>query len=259
MNLPIHTGNGSITSSTNHTVESSGTVLVNLHDHLPDVRLQVIDREILSKHDVSLGLNWLKEMEREVDMKVRFNANELHFFKKGRKLVKLKSQLPFMMEYGLKYADVNEVLTIKSQRDAGTYSDCEARQLLFVMETTDLEAKEPETGDRLQHFLRDMSGDAKERLIKVIDGLINALHKEFDDNVIVDELPAQLPPDRPATDHRVPLIEGAALPRPARFNYDPESAKVINELVDKMLQLGHIQPSSSPVAAACFLVKQKGK
>lgn len=75
----------------------------------------------------------------------------------------------------------------------------------------------------------------------------------------MDELPAQLPPHRPATDHRIPLVQGLPLPRPARFNYDPESISAINELVNKLIELGHVRPSKSPVAAACFLVKQKGK
>lgn len=54
-------------------------------------------------------------------------------------------------------------------------------------------------------------------------------------------------------------MDGARLPPPARFKYDPESARIINGLIQDLLDKQHIIPSKSPVAAACFLVKQKGK
>lgn len=111
---------------------------------------------------------------------------------------------------------------------------------------------------RLEFFTRDLTPDEVDQVVEAVSCEIHDIHHSFHD-VIVDELPAGLPPERPLTDHRIPLVTDAQLPKPAKFNYDPEAAKLINELVQSLLDKGHIVPSKSPIAAACFLVKQHGK
>lgn len=98
-----------------------------------------------------------------------------------------------------------------------------------------------------------MSMEPKEKRDEVESPEIKHLLSEFQD---VFQEPTGLPPLRGA-EHHIILKDGAAPFKMQPYRYSYMQRKEIDRLVEKMLQSGIIQTSSSPFASPVLLVKKK--
>ncbi|MCO5571109.1 hypothetical protein L7F22_024841 [Adiantum nelumboides] len=73
---------------------------------------------------------------------------------------------------------------------------------------------------------------------------------------IREDLPGQLPPERPE-DHNIDLIPGSAAPNKPPYRVSAAQQEEIMMQVNELLQKGHIQPSSSPFCSPVLLVHKK--
>ena len=90
--------------------------------------------------------------------------------------------------------------------------------------------------------------------IGVTDEDILRIVKQYAD-VIPEEIPAGLPAKRDEQ-HEINLIPGAALPRPRGMRLSYDMTMELRKQVDRLLKLGWIRPSKSPVGAGAFFSKK---
>jgi len=83
----------------------------------------------------------------------------------------------------------------------------------------------------------------------------NLLH-EFHD-IVVDELPSELPPKRSINDH-IDLILGASLPNKAAYQMTPKENEEVRKQVRELLDKGLIRESLSLCAVPTVLSPKKG-
>ena len=89
----------------------------------------------------------------------------------------------------------------------------------------------------------------------VIPSAIESLLQEFKD-VVVDEMPAGLPPTR-GIEHQIDLVPGASLPNRPAYRANPEETKELQRQVEELLAKGYIRESMSPCAVPVLLVPKK--
>ena len=80
--------------------------------------------------------------------------------------------------------------------------------------------------------------------------------KQLFSTVLVDELPARLPPDR-GVGHTIPLEEGAKPPYRSSRRLSPLEHAEVEAYVKKLLLNGQIEPSKSPFGATVLFVQKK--
>jgi hypothetical protein len=81
------------------------------------------------------------------------------------------------------------------------------------------------------------------------------LLREFVD---VFQPPTRLPPPPPHhIDHSINLILGASLPNAPSYRLAPREVEEIEKQLMKLINSGHIQPSSSPCASPAFVIPKK--
>ena len=85
---------------------------------------------------------------------------------------------------------------------------------------------------------------------------IQAVLNNFVD-IIVDELPNELPPMR-SVSHHIDLILGASLPNKAAYRLTPQENAEISRQVQELMNKGLIRESLSPCAVPTVLSPKKG-
>lgn len=86
--------------------------------------------------------------------------------------------------------------------------------------------------------------------------LVPKVYHDFLD-VFDEYLPEGLPEHGPH-DMAIDLVPGAPLPRPlGLYPMSDTEIRELREWLDHLLEIGHIQPSKSPVAAPCFFIPKK--
>jgi len=78
----------------------------------------------------------------------------------------------------------------------------------------------------------------------------------FDD---IFQEPANLPPVRPAHDHKIPLVSGVVPVNKRPYRYAKHQKDIIDGLVKEFLHLGIIQNSSNPYSSPVVLVGELNK
>lgn len=263
LNLTVQPARNIISSATNNRVRTLGIVSVTLHEELPPATLEVVEG-ILTNHEVALGLRWLTELEKSHALKVHFHERLLEFNGRdgARRVLRGTTALNSSSAIETCVAEVTskQKKLIELNENCGGLGSAEYCELLFVMESTIVETEErpKSTADRLAYFLKGLNEKDKDEVVARVERHVASIMEKYDGALLVDSLPKGTPPER-ITDHRVDLVDGEKLPPPSRFNWTPDKAEIINKMVNELLDTGLIRPSKSPLAAACFLVRQKGK
>ncbi|KAI0493184.1 hypothetical protein KFK09_027460 [Dendrobium nobile] len=84
---------------------------------------------------------------------------------------------------------------------------------------------------------------------------VKSLLQQFPD-ICPSELPSELPPMR-AIQHQIELAPGATLPNMPHYKMSPNEHKILQQIVDELLEKQLIQPSLSPCAVPALLVPKK--
>ena len=104
---------------------------------------------------------------------------------------------------------------------------------------------------------RDVAGMTSRPLsskLTVADVRYRGVVEEFAD-VFPDELPAALPPSR-GQEHEINLVPGAVLPKPRGMRLSHAMMQELQRQISRLLELGLIRPSKSPLGAGVFFVKK---
>jgi hypothetical protein len=104
---------------------------------------------------------------------------------------------------------------------------------------------------------RDVAAMTKSPLsskLTLADARYKDLVAEFAD-VFPDELPAALPPPR-GEQHEINLVPGAELPKPRGMRLSHAMMQELQRQIARLLELGLIRPSKSPLGAGVFFVKK---
>ena len=88
----------------------------------------------------------------------------------------------------------------------------------------------------------------------MVDNRYLPLLKEYAD-VFPDQLADGLPPQR-KEDHEINLVPGAPLPRPRTLRLSHAMLDELQRQFLRLLELGLIRPSKSPLGAGVFFVKK---
>jgi len=199
--------------------ESLGTVTLpfSLLEKSHAVDCAVLDM----KYDCVLGASWLSSQNVSTDW--------------GTGVLRFKGHM-------------GEVKLIKREVDQPTASAAKI-EVISVMQLRSV-AKEDEV---FLGFLSDPSDEPTPG--PEPDHRISALLREFHD-VFPDDLPARLPPKR-ALDHKVELIEGAAVPPRLTYRLSTAELDELRRQLDDLLEKGFIRPSKSPYASPVIFVRKQ--
>lgn len=102
----------------------------------------------------------------------------------------------------------------------------------------------------------DKRDQYRDNMEEIHQGPLGQLIKEYED-IFRDELPDELPPERPSVDLHLATDTNSPLYRP-QFPLSPKQKKAIDGWLSKMLAAKLIQPSRSPHAAPTFAVAKAG-
>lgn len=130
-----------------------------------------------------------------------------------------------------------------------------------ALETVDARRvrRAPDAGPRLEERLKGMRAEVARELSPAESTAWAAVLQDFAD---VFEEPRYETTAGPKLDerygvHRIPLREGAELPRPSRRgNYSDEKVTAITAYVRTLLDKGYVRPSESPLGAPVLLVRK---
>lgn len=91
-------------------------------------------------------------------------------------------------------------------------------------------------------------------LADISDPSLRSVVESYSD-VFPQQLPACLPPSRDI-EHEIPLVDNAVPPHRPPYRLSPAELDEVRKQLDELLQLGYIQPSTSPFAAPVLLIKK---
>lgn len=86
---------------------------------------------------------------------------------------------------------------------------------------------------------------------------VQIVEHEFPD-VFPDKLPPGLPPSRGELDHAIPLVPGAQPVNKSPYRMSPLELDELKRQLQELLDLGFIQPSTSPWGAPVLFARKKG-
>lgn len=202
-----------------------------------------LDLEVIplgGTYDVILGKPWLSHHNPDIDWRL----NVVRFMHQGREIILAPSLHNVDTMEGSRGADrlISAVQLDEIVKKEGT-------QNLFLAMISEL--GESPTG-RTRTRIRGTSMDGV-RLETAQD--LEAIIKEYGD-VFPEQLPDGLPPVR-NIDHKIELEPGATPPRPRMYRMSPKENDELKQQIQKLLEQGFIQPSTSPYGAPVLFVKKK--
>jgi len=185
-----------------------------IQEYRTQIQLQVAP----IKHDIILGMDWLRRTNPEIDwQKQKITINQ-----EGRKIKLIPDVPPEAQDLG-----VISALQLKAAAAKGEELFC-----LMISKKEQQEPEEKETSPELC-----------------------ALLQEYQD-IFPEELPAQLPPKR-AVDHRIDLESGISPPFKPTYRLSAPEQDELKRQLQTLLDKGFIRPSNSPFGAPILFVKKK--
>ena len=162
-------------------------------------------------------------------------------------------------------ADVNPSMDWKRNTLLFTTPDHHYHE--WIATDSPLAPGEPLTAKQFQRLLRKRDTRAFVGFLKDVDEFHQALDAATQDKpsyirqVLLDHEEVfsgvtGLPPSRPH-DHRIELIPGSTPPWQPTYHMSPRELELLRDELKRLLDLGHIQRSTSPYGAPVFFVQEK--
>ena len=236
----------------------------NLGDDLAPVRLhlgaytcrQKFKTMNLSDYDILLGRDWLKRSNPIVDwttgsvkVKVHGQYRTLPLWKEPTRetLVNLVDFTKFGQR--LRKGDEVFVAYVRESTDDVTSTSKEVTRSTQKSPSDQVLWKETAVsnlGDDVSKAIR-----GQEKLPRGISDLL----EEYRD-IFPSTLPKGLPPER-SLDHKITLLPGSTPPVKQAYRMSDAELGELRRQLDELLELGYVQPSTSPYASPVLFVKKK--